>query len=255
MINEDPEGYRNESKFGPIPGVEVGATWNSRQAFLGWVIANLANNKRRDHRDECAKAGVHAPNRAGIWGGNNGAYSIVMSGGYGDDVDKGDTMCVADFCFAVHFISLGDRTYTGTGGYGDDKRYGGNNSSWGSSIQVQDQSFDHKDNEALYVRSSRPANVARSTALQISCELGKLVRVIRGHHLGSKYAPQAGYRYDGLYKVINVIIPFLLCLTEPHSNASEQAYMDKSKDGVYQICRFDLVVRISLPPTRPTFRN
>jgi E3 ubiquitin-protein ligase UHRF1 len=209
----------------------------------------LANDKPREHRDECAKAGVHAPPTAGIWGGKKGAYSIVMSGGYGDDVDKGDTMCVTAFCFIVRFISLGDRTYTGTGGYGDDKRYGGNNSSWGSSIQVEDQTFGHKDNEALYVRSSRLANGACLTVLQISWELGKPVRVIRGHDLGSKYAPQAGYRYDGLYKVINVIIPFLLCLTKPRSNASEQAYMDKSKDGVYQICRFDLVVRISLPPT------
>ena len=38
---------------------------------------------------------MHAPRTAGIWGGKNGAYSIVMSGGYEDDVDKGEFMWVA----------------------------------------------------------------------------------------------------------------------------------------------------------------
>ena len=66
--------------------------------FLGCVIVKLADDKRRDHRTEVANAGVHAPNTAGIWGGRYGAHSIVMSGGYEDDVDNGDSMCVADIC-------------------------------------------------------------------------------------------------------------------------------------------------------------
>jgi hypothetical protein len=121
------------------------------ECSLDSVIVKLANDKRRDHRAEVANAGVHAPNTAGIWAGKYGARSIVMSGGYDDDVDNGDSMCAADICFLVRFSSLCHRTYTGTGGYGDDNRYGGNNSS-GSAVQ-SDQSFDHRDNHALRVRS------------------------------------------------------------------------------------------------------
>jgi hypothetical protein len=76
-----------------------------------------------------------------------------MSGGYEDDIDEGDFMCVANLCFLIRFISLGHRTYTGTGGHGDERRFGGNGNSGGSAIQVEDQSFDHEHNLALRVRS------------------------------------------------------------------------------------------------------
>lgn len=38
-------------------------------------------------------------------------------------------------------------------------------------------------------------------ALKLSCERELPVRVSRGPKLGSAYAPAAGYRYDGLYRV------------------------------------------------------
>ena len=38
-------------------------------------------------------------------------------------------------------------------------------------------------------------------ALAKSCQLGLPVRVIRGAGAGSRYAPDEGYRYDGLYRV------------------------------------------------------
>ena len=57
--------------FGPIPGIEVGATFPDRTS--------------------AAKVGVHRPLRAGISGsGAEGADSIVVSGGYEDDQDFGD---------------------------------------------------------------------------------------------------------------------------------------------------------------------
>ena len=96
---------------------------------------------------------MHTPNTAGISGGKSGAYSIVMSGGYEDDVDEGDTMCVVDCRFPARFISSRRRTYTGTGGYGDENRYGGGNRSRGGGVQTEDQSFEHKDNKSLFVRS------------------------------------------------------------------------------------------------------
>jgi putative restriction endonuclease len=57
--------------FGEIPGVVVGATFADRA--------------------ELAAAGVHKPLQAGISGGGlEGADSIVLSGGYEDDEDRGD---------------------------------------------------------------------------------------------------------------------------------------------------------------------
>ena len=58
--------------FGPIPGIEVG---------MGW-----------QYRMQCAEAGVHRPPVSGIAGSeaNGGCVSIVLGGGYEDDVDNGD---------------------------------------------------------------------------------------------------------------------------------------------------------------------
>jgi len=170
MVQHEPELYRNESKFGSIPDIPVGTIWRNRE--------------------ECSKARMHIPTKAGISGGRDGAYSIVMSGGYSDDIDEGDVIL-----------------YTGAGGRDDENsRYGGGNSrSWGGGEQTKDQTWEHRDNNAL----------------RISCERGRPVRVIRGHQLNSVYAPSEGYRYDGLYKVT-------------------KTYMTKSKDSGFQICRFEL---------------
>ena len=43
-----------------------------------------------ESRDALAQDGVHTPLQAGIWGAAEGAYSIVLSGGYGDDFDELD---------------------------------------------------------------------------------------------------------------------------------------------------------------------
>ena len=45
-------------------------------------------------RKECASAGVHPANFAGIAGSQNGAYSICLSGGYEDDKDDGETLYI-----------------------------------------------------------------------------------------------------------------------------------------------------------------
>lgn len=166
---------------------------------LGYVIAELADNSLCGLRDECAKARIHTSTKAGISGGRDGAYSIVMSGGYSDDVDKGDTMCVSDRCFLDRFASPAvHRLYTGTGGRDDENsRYGGgNNRSWGGGEQTKDQTFEHKDNGALYVRSHDLAGGTDLIIVQLSYKLGKPVRVIRGHQLNSRYAPWEGFVID-----------------------------------------------------------
>ncbi|MBY3504013.1 MULTISPECIES: YDG/SRA domain-containing protein [Rhizobium/Agrobacterium group] len=126
----------SESKFGCPDGVKVGDIFASYKEM---------NQKR-----------VHRSTMGGISGTeNDGADSIVISGGYADDIDFGDEII-----------------YTGHGGRD------------GSGKQIKDQDL-RKGNLAL-VRNEIE---------------GIPVRVIRGANLGSDFAPSAGYRYDGLYRV------------------------------------------------------
>ena len=66
-------------------------------------------------RDDLKKSNVHNRGLAGIAGNTKeGAYSIVLSNGYEDDVDEGDFMYVRSYslcdCTNIMFSS-----YTGTG--------------------------------------------------------------------------------------------------------------------------------------------
>lgn len=127
----------SDISFGHVLGVSVGSTFNSY--------------------DEMNAVGVHRSNASGISGREDeGADSIVISGGYEDDEDNGSEII-----------------YTGQGGQN------------GSSKQVKDQVL-KRGNLALV-----------KTQLE-----GYPIRVIRGAHKGSAYAPiDAKYRYDGLYRV------------------------------------------------------
>ena len=122
--------------FGDIPEVPIGTTFSTRR--------------------EVAAQGIHKPLQAGISGSKDeGADSIVISGGYEDDSDSGDVII-----------------YTGEGERNDKGR------------QIEDQQL-IRGNLAL----------ARS-------EIDELpVRVIRGTDRNNPYAPETGYRYDGLYFV------------------------------------------------------
>ncbi|RUS80453.1 hypothetical protein EGW08_011769 [Elysia chlorotica] len=132
--------------YGPIPGVEVGTEW--------------------DTRIECSRDGVHRPTVAGIHGGQDGAFSIALSGGYEDDLDLGD-------CF----------TYTGEGGR-DLKGTKAKPKNLRTAPQSKDQTL-----------------TRGNLALSRSVETKNPVRVIRGYKLSSQFAPEEGYRYDGTYTV------------------------------------------------------
>jgi len=135
-------------QFGSIPGIEVGAWWETRA--------------------QCSTDAIHAPFVAGISGSSTeGAYSVALSGGYDDDVDLG---------YAFTYTGSGGRDLKGTKQQPKNLR---------TAPQSSDQTFDNSNNRAL----------------QISAETRKPVRVIRGYKLPSKYAPESGYRYDGLYIV------------------------------------------------------
>jgi len=149
----------NKNHFGPIPGVEVGMNW-----FF---------------RVQISEEGIHRPPVGGIAGSAKiGCPSLVLSGGYEDDVDNGDEFY-----------------YTGAGG----RDLSGNK-------RTAEQSFDQeltRTNAAL--------------ALNCACKLddknggeaedwtkGKPIRVVRGYKGAkhSKFAPEIGNRYDGIYKVV-----------------------------------------------------
>lgn len=98
---------------------------------------------------ELSESHVHRGIIQGIQGTkDSGAYSIVLNGGYDDDKDLGDTMCVlfkiyhdrSDllvFSLICYLFSF----YTGAGGR--EKARGGK--------QIQDQSFETSSNKCLQV--------------------------------------------------------------------------------------------------------
>ena len=118
-------------------------------------------------RLDCSRDGVHRPTVAGIHGNESeGCYSIALSGGYEDDLDCGLAF-----------------TYTGAGGR-DLKGTKANPKNLRTAPQSKDQTL---------TRSN--------LALSRNVENRRSVRVIRGFKLDSPYAPEEGYRYDGLYTV------------------------------------------------------
>ncbi|KAF7280152.1 hypothetical protein GWI33_006328 [Rhynchophorus ferrugineus] len=149
----------SKSHVGPIPGVEVGFCWKFR---LG-----------------VAESGVHRPPVAGIHGQESDcAYSIVLSGGYEDDLDLGKEFY-----------------YTGSGG----RDLSGNK-------RTSNQSFDQeltRTNKALALNCNAPLNDKKGAEAK-DWKAGKPVRVVRSYKLAkhSKFAPEDGYRYDGIYKVV-----------------------------------------------------
>ncbi|XP_011151533.1 E3 ubiquitin-protein ligase UHRF1 isoform X2 [Harpegnathos saltator] len=144
---------------GPIPGVEVGTCWMFRV--------------------QVSESGVHRPHIAGIHGRETDcAYSLVLSGGYEDDIDNGD-----------------DFIYTGSGG----RDLSGNKRTAGQSC---DQTLTRM-NKALAINCNAKLNATEGATAQ-NWKKGIPVRVVRNFKLAkySKYAPREGNRYDGIYKVV-----------------------------------------------------
>lgn len=145
--------------YGPIPGVPVGSLWKFRV--------------------QVSEAGVHRPHVAGIHGrSNDGAYSLVLAGGYEDDVDDGNEF-----------------TYTGSGG----RDLSGNKR---TAEQSCDQTLTHM-NRALALNCNVKFN-DKVGAEAKNWKEGKPVRVVRNAKGAkhSKYCPEEGNRYDGIYKIV-----------------------------------------------------
>ena len=133
-----------------------------RKHYTMRVFGQIKGIKQGDifkDRATLAKVGVHPPVQAGISGSQNeGADSIVLSGGYEDDRDYGNIII-----------------YTGAGGRDES-----------SGKQIRDQELTRNN---LALAKSKLDNLP--------------VRVTRGASHKSKYSPAAGYRYAGLYKVVD----------------------------------------------------
>ncbi|KAG0057329.1 hypothetical protein BGZ83_011572 [Gryganskiella cystojenkinii] len=142
---------------GPIPGIPVGSRWGLR------VYA--------------AESGVHRPLVAGIAGGSkHGAVSIVLAGGYPEDVDNG-----------MEFL------YTGSGGR---ELSEGNK-------RVAEQTSDQQltnFNKALAMTCHCAFNKHGGTAKD--WRQSSPIRVCRSAKLKNKYSPDEGVRYDGIYKIV-----------------------------------------------------
>tara|TARA_B100000242_G_scaffold96188_1_gene65845 strand:- start:32 stop:907 length:876 start_codon:yes stop_codon:yes gene_type:complete len=79
--------------FGSIEGVSIGQIFSRRK--------------------DLSEAGVHAPLQAGIWGGaNEGACSIVLSGGYEDDIDDLDFILYTGHGGQVNKQQVADQQFT-----------------------------------------------------------------------------------------------------------------------------------------------
>ncbi len=68
-------------------------SWEAMVNRIFGELPDFPEGTRFDDRAALSKAGVHRPRQAGICGGKNeGAESIVLSGGYEDDIDSGDVI-------------------------------------------------------------------------------------------------------------------------------------------------------------------
>eukprot|EP00276_Gloeochaete_wittrockiana_P009745 CAMPEP_0184650036 /NCGR_PEP_ID=MMETSP0308-20130426/7521_1 /TAXON_ID=38269 /ORGANISM="Gloeochaete witrockiana, Strain SAG 46.84" /LENGTH=667 /DNA_ID=CAMNT_0027083263 /DNA_START=20 /DNA_END=2020 /DNA_ORIENTATION=+ len=169
-------------------------------------IPDVAVGTNWKHRTFCSEAAIHRPPVSGIHGAEKvAAFSLALSGGYEDDIDEGDWFL-----------------YTGSGG----RDLSGNKR---TAKQSSDQEFT-RENKALVE----------------SCIRGLPVRVVRGYKDKTHgYAPETGYRYDGIYMV-------------------EDYWRDKGESG-FKVCRYRLVrmdneqppwdTSLDWKPTKPALKE
>ncbi|KAG0047352.1 hypothetical protein BGZ83_007576 [Gryganskiella cystojenkinii] len=159
---DKPFSLVDQYHVGRIPGIAVGSSWRKRL--------------------HVAAAGMHRPPVAGIGGTAEdcgGAVSIVLSGGYAEDTDEGES-----------FI------YTGSGGRNlkdGNKR---------TDKQTSDQAL-KSANRALARTCDCPVN-PEDGGVAKNWRNSRPVRVIRGYEMRRhypEYAPREGFRYDGIYKL------------------------------------------------------
>ncbi|KAG9486721.1 hypothetical protein GDO78_006871 [Eleutherodactylus coqui] len=175
-IPEDEDWYCPSCKNDSTEVVKAGE--KLKQSKKKAKMPSASTESQRDW-GKVSEAGVHRPHVGGIHGrSNDGSYSLVLAGGFEDEVDRGDEF-----------------TYTGSGGrdLSGNKRIGEHSF---------DQTLTHM-NRALALNCDAALN-DKDGAESKNWRAGKPVRVVRsskGRRI-SKYAPEDGNRYDGIYKVV-----------------------------------------------------
>ncbi|KAG6837232.1 hypothetical protein H0H93_012626 [Arthromyces matolae] len=223
--SENPN--RHDPKFiGEIPGYPVGSKFTNRSHL--------------------SAAGVHAPLRGGIHGNKeHGAYSVVLSYGYEDDEDGGETLhgSLDLLNILLQFLTW------------DVLNQGGRSTDSSKLDQMQG-----KESWSSHQTSDQEWKLGNK-ALQISCEFGKPVRVIRGASRKNpelhRFAPAEGLRYDGLYKVAKAwkdvgvtgfkTCKFLFVLPRTESPNSSRSLSVPSVPT-----KRPRVAHVPLPPYRPS---
>nr|CAH0107673.1 unnamed protein product [Daphnia galeata] len=162
---EGPRKRRRAQPKGPKGPKQKIVIPKNRPQFYG-AVPGVEVGRIWETRMACCADGVQRPTVAGIHAGPEGAYSISLSGGYEDDIDLGE-------CF----------TYTGEGGRA-----------------LKGTASDPK-NLRTAPQSKDQTLTRGNLALSLNITSRKPVRVIRGSNLKNEYAPEYGYRYDGLYTV------------------------------------------------------
>jgi len=131
-------------------------------------------------RVQISEEGIHRPPVGGIAGSAKiGCPSIVLAGGYEDDEDNGDEF-----------------TYTGSGG----RDLSGNKR---TAEQSSDQKLE-RTNAAIARSCKARFDIKKGGDAGDKWKEGKPIRVVRNYkgQKHSKYAPEEGNRYDGIYKVV-----------------------------------------------------
>ncbi|GAA5959852.1 hypothetical protein JCM3765_000620 [Sporobolomyces pararoseus] len=150
-------------------------------------IPGIAVGTKFNFRMEASQAAIHAPVVAGVSGSPEaGAWSVAVSGGYVDDVDLG---------YRLTYSGSGGRDLKGTAKMPKNLR---------TAPQSADQTWD-----------------GINASLLRSVETKKPIRVLRGFKGKSAFAPEEGYRYDGLY-------------------IATKAWKDVGESG-FKVCRIALV--------------
>ncbi|CAG8451315.1 6703_t:CDS:2 [Ambispora leptoticha] len=183
----------SKSKKSKMPSATTQRNWGGGMACVG--RSKECTIVSKDHRGKipgvpvgsswlyrihCAETGVHRPHVAGIAGtSQTGAVSIVLGGGYPEDEDNGEEF-----------------TYTGSGG----RDLSGNKR---TAKQTSDQVLTSY-NLALAKTCNAAVNDVKGATAK-DWKKSQPIRVVRGEKLkkhNPKYAPEQGYRYDGIYKLV-----------------------------------------------------
>jgi len=207
LLVHDGRIYDSKAIVGVAHGYATGTYWRAKD-FTGGIASAVRTLQRLgfDARD---MAGLPQPEARSHYGEVPGypEGSTFVSRGEAQDA-RVHRPGQAGICGTGKF---GAESIVVSGGYVDDEDLGdliiytGHGGQDTRKRQVADQTFEDSGNAALLTSSLT----------------GEPVRVVRGAHRGSTYAPQSGFRYDGLYRVVD-------------------AWQQTGQHG-FRVCRFKLI--------------